>query len=392
MQGEKTITRLRRRFRETSTLILCGMILLAIGGLAPTVAARSTLLTPEIVIDPVLAKVSVGDTFMMTVNLTNFQNLFAYQVAIKYSGAILNVSSVVFNSTAGVFSGHPYAVVPEPTDMEASPDAVDGLNWIMVGSSLLGDDSVNVVNGVLCVVNFTVIGTGQTNVLIATKKSPVTLTSITFFYSNCLDSNLNQLTDFETRGCAVLSGVFNAPPVAFFTVTTPKVDNTTFLLLYQNTPPWASTYSMAWQGLPNVFNASASYAPTGSITAYIWDFGDGNITMVNATSPADAVVTHVFYTIGYNQMSLTVVSSGVNGSASMQSAPESTLILVDLALEYYDWTWLIYTFLAIVVAVVAISVAKSAAMRIRRRRAMQMEKKSITGAAAGLSQTRAKTT
>ncbi len=220
MQGQKTITRLRRRFKEISTLILCGMILLAISGLAPTVAARSAESTPQIVIDPVLAKVTVGDTFMMTVNLTNFLNLYAYQVAIKYSGAILNVTSVVFNSTGGVFYGHPYAEVPEPKDMEAVPDAVDGLNWIMVGSSLLGDDEVNVVNGVLCVVNFTVIGAGQTNVLIATKKSPITLTTITFFYSNLLDPNFVQMTDFQTRGCAVLSGVFNAPPVAFFTITT----------------------------------------------------------------------------------------------------------------------------------------------------------------------------
>ena len=366
------------------------MILLAISGLAPSVAALSVELTRQIVIDPVLAKVTVGDTFMMTVNLTNFPDLYAYQVAIKYSGAILNVSSVVFNSTGGVFYGHTYANLPEPTDMESTPDSVDGLNWIMVGSSLLGDDSVNVVNGVLCVVNFTVIGTGQTNVLIATKKSPVTITSYTFFFSNLLDSNLVQYTDFQTRGCAVLSGVFNVPPVAFFTITTPKVDNATFLLLFQNPPPTASTYSIAWQGLPNVFNASASYAPTGSIIAYIWDFGDGNVTVVNATSPADSVISHVFTKIGYNQMSLTVVSSGTNGSASMDSVPEEMLILVDLALEYYDWNWLIYTLLAIVVAFIAMSVIRSAVWRIRRRRVTQTQKISSVGTA-GLPQTGAKT-
>jgi hypothetical protein len=391
MQGQETITRLRRRFREISTLILCGMILLAISGLAPTVAARSTQLTPQIVIDPLLAKVTVGDTFMMTVNLTNFQNLFAYQVAIKYSGAILNVTSVVFNSTAGVFYGHTYAQVPEPTDMEAIPDSVDGLNWIMVGSSLLGDDSVNVVNGVLCVVDFTVIGTGQTNVLIATKKTPVTITSYTFFYSNLLDSNIVSTTDFQTRGCAVLSGVFNAPPVAFFTITAPKVDSETFLLLFQNPPPTASAYSVAWQGLPSVFNATASYAPTGSIITYIWNFGDGNVTVVNATSPAAAVITHVFSQIGYNQMSLIVVSSGTNGSASMESVPEEMLILVNMALEYYDWSWLIYTLIAIVVAFIAISVVRSAVQRIRRRRAMQTQKTLSTGPTS-LPQTRAKTT
>jgi hypothetical protein len=391
MQGQETITRLRRRFKETSTIILCGLILLAISGLAPIVAARSAQLVPEIVIDPLLAKVTVGDTYMMTVNLTNFQKLYAYQVAIKYSGAILNVTSVVFNSTAGVFYGHPYAQVPEPTDMERTPDAVDGLNWIMVGSSLLGDDSVNVVNGVLCVVNFTVIGTGQTNVLIATKKSPVTITAITFFYSTLLDSNLVPLTDFQTRGCAVLSGVFNAPPVAFFTITPPHVDNQTFLLLFQNPPPWSSSYSIAWQGLPNIFNATASYAPTGNIIAYIWDFGDGNVTVVNATSPADALITHVFNKIGYTHVTLTVVSSGSNGSASIESVPEDTLVLVDLALEYYDWSWLIYTLIAVVVAFMAISVVRSGVGRVRRRRAMQTQKMSSTGTT-GLPQTRAKTT
>jgi hypothetical protein len=244
--------------------------------------------------------------------------------------------------------------------------------------------------GVLCVVNFHVIGTGQTNVLIATKKSAITLTTLTFFYSKLLDPNFVEMTEFQTRGCAVLSGVFNAPPVAFFTVTAPKVDNQTFLLLFQNPPPWSSSYSIAWQGLPTIFNATASYAPTGSIIAYIWTFGDGNVTVVNATSPADAVITHVFNTIGYNQMSLTVVSSGSNGSASMESAPEDTLILVDLALEYYNWGWLIYTFFAIIVAFVAISVVRSVVRRIRRRRAMLTQKTSLTRPA-GLPQTRAKT-
>lgn len=371
MQGRKGTNHSRRRVGEISVFILCTLILSTISGLTPTVKAQSP---PQLIISPNIANLAVGGMFSMSVNLTDFPSLYAYQVALKFNGTILNVTSVVFNSTAGAFFGHPYAQVPEPTDMEATPDLVDGLNWIMVGSSLLGDDSVNVVNGVLCVVNFTVIGIGQTNVLIATQKAPVTINQITYFYSNCLDSNLIEHTNFDARGCTVLSGVANAPPIAFFSVTTPSVDNRTFLVLYQNIPPTASSYSVAFQGLISTFNASDSYAPTGNITAYIWDFGDGNITVVNATVPGDAVITHVYHTIGYARMSLTVVSSGDAGSALMESAPEGTLILVDLALQYYDWSWLIYTLFAIAVAFIAISVAKSAILRVRKRRALKTGK------------------
>lgn len=374
MQGRKNTLCPKRRLKEVSLVVLCAMFLCAMSAHA---SMAEVYATPQILMqlrnqpNPNVANVKLGDTLTMRVNLTDFAGVYAYQVAFKYNGTILNFTSISLNPPGGIFNGHQNYAMPEPKDMEATPDMVDNLNWALVGASLLGEDGVDVTNGVLCEVNFTVIGTGQTNLIIATSSKPVVIDAMTFFSCNVLDTNLMAHSDFVTRGVTVLSGVANSPPIAFFTVSTPPIDNTTFLLLYQN-PPVVANWMVVWIDLPAYFNASNSYAPTGKITAYIWDFGDGNVTVVNATSQADALVTHVYHDVTWLSMSLTVVGEASDGS-TMKSDMLTTTILVDMALQYYDWTWLVYTVFGIVGGFLVIATTRSVVRRLRRRRALKTQ-------------------
>jgi len=52
------------------------------------------------------------------------------------------------------------------------------------------------------------------------------------------------------------------------------------------------------------FNATASYAPGGTIANYTWDFDDGNVTVVN-----DTIIAHTFSTGGSYTVNLTVTDN-----------------------------------------------------------------------------------
>jgi len=73
-------------------------------------------------------------------------------------------------------------------------------------------------------------------------------------------------------------------------------DSTSCLIIVGKAPPIASfTYSPGYpvRSETVVFNASGSYDPDGLITSYVWDFGDGNITIVTTR-----IVSHVYADVG----------------------------------------------------------------------------------------------
>jgi YVTN family beta-propeller protein len=57
-------------------------------------------------------------------------------------------------------------------------------------------------------------------------------------------------------------------------------------------------------GLAITFDASSSVSPTGTITMYFWDFGDGN-----TLNTSDSSTTHVYAVAGMYTVSLTVTNS-----------------------------------------------------------------------------------
>lgn len=363
MQTRKDTTGSRRRLGEISAIILCAMILSALSVRVPTVSAASK---PQIIISPSFAALNIGQTFTMTVNLTDFPNLFVFQVVFKYNGTVLNMTSLTYPSNF-VFSGQTSITVEPPYDTQAKGDTVDHLNYTVAGASLIGAGSVSVSNGVLCEANFTVVGVGESTIGIATVNRPAYSNKDTFYTFFQDPDQIVEYTDFVTKGCTILSGVSNAAPIAAFTVIHSTADSKTNLVLSQNPPSGVANYAVSYEDMPTGFNASESYSPVGHISKYIWNFGDGNTTVVNATSPADSFITHVYHTIGMFTVNLTVVNNGSINSPPLESLPATYVILVDLELPYYDWTWFIYTVAALIVAAIAIAAGRSAVRRARRR-------------------------
>ncbi len=104
--------------------------------------------------------------------MTDVVDLFAWQVALKFNSTVLNLTELWIPED-NVFANHTY-VSPPPA---FGVDVVDGLDYVMVGSSLLGSDSVNVSEGVLFKANFTALGNGETPILITTSANPAQIST-----------------------------------------------------------------------------------------------------------------------------------------------------------------------------------------------------------------------
>jgi hypothetical protein len=180
-----------------SAVIFCAIIVSGSSVRMPMVSAAST---PQILISPSSANLSLGQTFTITINLTDFPNLFCYQVVFKYSGTVLNLTNLWFPDD-NVFSGHnPISVWSN--DTEAPGDLVDNLNYTVAGSTLMAPASVSVSNGVLCAANFTVVGVGQTTIEIATKNHPAIEEGATW-YTYIEDPSQTEF-DFESSTSSVI--------------------------------------------------------------------------------------------------------------------------------------------------------------------------------------------
>jgi parallel beta-helix repeat protein len=137
-------------------------------------------------VDPQFNVVSIGSSVTISVNVTNFIGLSAWQVALKYNATVLNLTGLWIPDDT-IFANFTTSS-PEPA---FGTDVVDGLDYVLCGSDLLGQVSVNVSAGVLFSANFTGLGTGVTPIEIATAANPVHqgLWGRTLFYSEFLDIN-----------------------------------------------------------------------------------------------------------------------------------------------------------------------------------------------------------
>jgi len=132
---------------------------------APTNSSSAFLISPS------LETLNVNDSFTVTVNLTDAQNLFVWQIVLKYNGTDLRLDNMSVPDD-NVFAGHTVdscGPVPESD--------IDGSAGVAIGACLFGSDLIaNVDNGVLCMASFTVINIGQSVIEVTEYSNPLLTT------------------------------------------------------------------------------------------------------------------------------------------------------------------------------------------------------------------------
>lgn len=214
-----------------------------------------------------------GYRFTVNVTLEGIQNLWDYEVTVKYNRTLLNCTAAVVDQTDANYVfyslGDNSFVIP----------STFGDDYVSLGASALWVGStVNVTQGLLCQLNFTAIKTGisQIEFILMQTQSQMFYT----FLEQMFPPDLQPLNaPFSAQNFTVTAEAGSSAPVASFTFSP------------SNPAPNENM----------TFDASSSYDPDGTIVAYAWDFGDGT----NATS-IDSFITHGFDTTGNYQINLTV--------------------------------------------------------------------------------------
>jgi len=146
-------------------------------GTTHTLQVQFSTITPgptsTFLISPAVEPSSVNDNFTVTVNLTNAQNMVAWQVVLVYSGAFLRCNDLWIPDD-NVFAGHDVDLLPSFPSFY--PDFYDGYSSSFIGSELVNayrGDSVNVDSGVLFKANFTVMSNGSSAIVVAVESYPL---------------------------------------------------------------------------------------------------------------------------------------------------------------------------------------------------------------------------
>jgi len=181
------------------TLLLLSMLSFAIN-IKPAKASEAT----QMLISPEMLTLPIGASFTVTINVTNVERLFGWQVILKYNGSVINCTDV-WVPAENVFKGKIYATAGPAF----GKDYIDGYDYMMFTASLQGENFVNVDNGILFKANFTVINAGATRITFATKEQPVHVDHYTF-ESFLLDYDLNEISFDVSNFCTVKTPVITA--------------------------------------------------------------------------------------------------------------------------------------------------------------------------------------
>jgi len=225
-----------------------------------------------------------GYSFTVNVKLEGATNrLYTYQVAVGFDKTKVKCTAawIPKNDPNFVFYGKTIITVSPRINLEWEP------GFVAIGASLnLPTDYADVSGGILCQINFTAIKTGTSTLdIIRTGTSIIdgirTKTITSRFNTFILDDNLRDI-DFLGESCSMSVTAMPSPPVATFTFNplNPKANQTV------------------------TFDASKSYDPDGTITSYVWDFGDGTKEI-----GVNAVTTHVFDKKGIYHVELTLIDN-----------------------------------------------------------------------------------
>lgn len=324
--------------RKTLTMTACFVILgVALGAYCSVGFAEPD---SAIDIDPEFSIVPLGENITVTVTTSNVADLFGWQVALKYNGTIAYCLGVwipedsIFSDQTKYFQ--PTALLNEPTE--------DGFKYILTGVASLSGP-VDISSETLFKANFTILDPGQTNLVIATKESPIVFgkTPADKHYSTLLDSEISEIPFTET-GSTLIGGESNVRPVAYYSAISDDVDNVTKLVIKGNVPVGVKKYIQGFVDVPLTFNASRSTdLGGGRITNYEWNLGNGEI--ITSETP---ILEYVYSKTGVYIVQLTVWD---DGDPSLSSEPVSQTLIVGLTLQYFDWSPIIYTLIALFVVV-----------------------------------------
>jgi parallel beta-helix repeat protein len=271
-----------------------------------------------------------GYNFTANVTLNGETNdLATYQVAIKYNHSIVNCTAAWIDKYDPTFifgEEREKALVQSPW---FSPQAT----YVMLGATVIGS-YVNVTEGLLCQMNFTVLMQGTSIV-------EIILSSTRDDNSFLLDYNVHDIL-FTAQNLIVTANAAPSSPIASF-------------IAGPDTPD---------AGQDVMFDASGSYDPDGYISSYQWDFGDGNITTIVqptlvhtfASKGVYAVKLTVFDNDGFNGSTTVAVQVGVRPTPSFSLVPQQPLKYenvtfdasmsfdVDGGITLYSWAFSLFAF------------------------------------------------
>lgn len=248
------------------------------------------------------------DNFAVNVTIENCPpNLGGYEFRLVWNASILNCTSHTL--TPPKEWGSNYFVSRDLLNL-SNADGTQSY-WAAVSATV---SRVNVSSShVINTFNFTAVGNGTT-----------TIGFLNIAYQNPLlgDWDGNLIPSVGGYGVVDIGGTV---PMAYFTVVPPSsnINDSEYNFYMPLIPGNVTVFSKGYVGIPVIFNASLSINPVGYISKYIWTFGDGNITIVNAAGPSDkaaSAVTHTYNSYGEFKATLTVAGNGTSPQ-SMPSVP-----------------------------------------------------------------------
>lgn len=262
---------MNRKYHKILTILIISAFLTSV---VPYLAKASTMpilsVKPASIINTALIP---GTTFLINCSIESISDLSAWQITLHFDPSILNCTSAILPADH-VFAGKSFLPLTPVIDNTAGS--------ILDGATLLGAATTFNGNGILCQIQFKVMGFGHSSLTYSDPSTGDTL---------LLDSNSEPIPLIVQNG--YFSNVVSPPgPVALFD--------------YSPTPPLV--------GQTVTFNGSTSYAraPGGTITNYDWNFGDGG-------AGSGAIVTHTYAAAGVYLANLTVTDNNHLTNMTQQS-------------------------------------------------------------------------
>jgi hypothetical protein len=137
---------------------------------------------------------NIGDKFNVTIDVDDLSFIFSWQIKLFFNPAYINCTDATYPS-GHIFAGH--STVPVEPTMDNT------LGYVTFGSSLLGDDYVNVTGlGVLCNVEFKAVAVGSSQLNFSTPYG-----EDTFVW----DKDLNTIDLTVVNGSVSVVPEFNLP-------------------------------------------------------------------------------------------------------------------------------------------------------------------------------------